>query len=32
LIDRFGVPIFFLGFWIQPANSLPSGVPLQNCK
>jgi hypothetical protein len=32
LIDIFGVPIIFLGFWIQPANSMPSGVPMQNCK
>jgi hypothetical protein len=24
LIGRFGVPIIFLGFWVQPANSLGS--------
>jgi hypothetical protein len=28
LIGLFGVPIIFLGFWIQPANSMPSGAIL----
>jgi hypothetical protein len=30
LIGRFGVLIIFLGFWVEPANSAPSGSPHTN--